>query len=248
MKKIVICILTLFLICISFTSCKPFWLHSENSPFENPNTQWMSEDGNIRIWSNEHGYTYGYINIDGEIIPVHFQAFWSIIRIYGYTSTGSIIQTEYEKWEVSSYKKDSFRAYVEITTFLNEGETILFHKLADDEKIDYEPLSFSSTKNDIHYENTIDKNADVFLPIMERCFDSDYDSHMVAIAFYYAGVKDIVSSEFVSEADDFLTLTATDAEGTVYYVFYYMKSHKVYTIHQDSPDGELIYYNDISKN
>lgn len=240
MKRIIVFTFVLILVCISVNGCQRF--DSKYGPQERPYTQWMSEDGNIFIRSDEDGYSYGYIQIGDEKIPAQFNfTGFGIVWVNGYTSTGSIISLEYEKWGVR-FKENYFTAKVESTTFFKKNQKFVFHKLEDDEKIDYEPLSFSSESEGIRYENTIDKNADFLYPLIERyATRDDYESHIIAIAFNFAGVKNINDAEIVDSTDDFIVVKAVADDGDVYYATYYLKLRKVDSINKSSIDGERVY-------
>lgn len=246
---ITLCILLAIVLFITFiigiiVICKRKAFY-KNCPSRQEISQWMSEDSDIFFKTEQNGYAYGYIKIDNEVIPVQF-TFDPVSPIYinGYTSTGSTIMHEYDKWQCSYYSKNSFTAEIVDSVFFKSGEKIKFHKLKDEEQIDYEPLSFQSKEDNIKYENTIDKNADLLIPIINESVlgnDVQYESHMIALRMNFSKIREITNAEIISIENGFMNLHITDGDENDYVVVYSLSERKVHYIYEDSVDGQLIY-------
>lgn len=236
-------IASLFVFILGFISfalcgCSYITLNFDKCPAARYNTQWMSEDEKILIISNETGYTYGYIDLDDERIPVQF-AFttWGGIFVNGYTSMGETIDSRYEEWSCKRYKSNSFAVKVRKSVFFSQGEKIVFHRLDDDQKIEYEPLSFSSTEGNIQYENCIDKNADIILPELQKSISvsgySEYISHIMSLSLYRAGIKEIYDAKINTINDDEILMMVTDAENIPWYILYDRHTLTVVSVKRD---------------
>lgn len=231
MKKVMkrsICCLVCFIMLLSLSSCMMF--SADNRPEAQENSQWLSEDGNIFVKS-ENGYAYGYIILNDEKIPMQFffNGFGNVY-VNGYTSLGETIRTWYDTWSVSHYFKNYFVAKVTESEFFQAGEKIKFHKLNDDERIDYEPSSFSSSEGNIIYDNTVDKNADLIVSVIEghiTAREIEYEAHIMALGIQKYGIKEICSPCLMAVDDGFMTLGFTDGNGAAYYLTYSLSESMV---------------------
>lgn len=225
-------LLILVCLCASLCSCRQFGANYR--PEEQENSQWFSDNGNIFVKSNDKGLAYGYIDLNGEIIPVvfNFDGF-AKAEVYGLAGDGSIISIPYESWDVNAYHKNSFTAYVNDSVFFKSGDKIRFRKLKDSEKIDYEPSSFASTEGNIVYDNVVDKNADILYSVIEEhthSLDEQYDPHLMAIGILKYGIKEICDPRIMTDYGGLITVEFTDAEGTAYSLTYDIDEHKVVKI------------------
>ena len=225
-------VVLILLLSVGLTSCRQFGANYR--PEEQENSQWFSDNGNIFVKSNDKGLAYGYIDLNGEIIPVvfNFDGF-AKAEVYGLASDGSIISIPYESWDVNAYHKNSFTAYVNDSVFFKSGDKIRFRKLKDSEKIDYEPSSFTSTEGNIVYDNVVDKNADILYSVIEEhthSLDEQYDPHLMAIGILKYGIKEICEPRLMSDYGGLITVGFADVEGASYYLTYDIEDHKVVKI------------------
>lgn len=230
--RTVAALLILVCLCASLCSCRQFGANYR--PEEQENSQWFSDNGNIFVKSNDKGLAYGYIELNGEIIPVvfNFDGF-AKAEVYGLAGDGSIISIPYESWDVNAYHKNSFTAYVNDSVFFKSGDKIRFRKLKDSEKIDYELPSSSSDKDSAAFENTMDKNAALLYPAIDGHTDgadNKSDSYMMAIGILKYGIKEICEPRLMSDYGGLITVEFTDAEGTAYSLTYDIEDHKVVKI------------------
>ena len=230
--RIVAVLLILVCFCASLCSCQ--MLGAKFRPGAQKNAQWMSEDGSIFIASGDRGFSYGYIIVNDEKIPISavFANYGSVF-VQGYTSEGCIINLEYDQWGVVRCSEDGFKIIVDHSAFFKPDEEISFRKLEDSEKIEYEPSSFTSTEGNIVYDNTVDKNADILYPVIDghtHSLDDQYDSHLMAIGILKYGIKEICEPRLMSDYGGLITVGFADVEGASYYLTYDIEYHKVVKI------------------
>lgn len=224
----------LILVCLCASLCSCQMLGARFLPGEQKNAQWMSEDGSIFIASGDRGFSYGYIIVNDEKIPISGSfANWGIASFRCCTKDGDSIGYGYDRWSVSHCRKNSFEIGIQSSVFLNKGDRFRFRRLEDSEKIDYELPSSSSDKDSAAFENTIDKNAVTLRPVIDGHTDSadnKSDSYMMAIGILKYGIKEICEPRLMSDYGGLITVGFADVEGASYYLTYDIEDHKVVKI------------------
>ncbi len=102
-------------------------------------TTWVSEDGKIRIHTDEKFDCKIYFEQDDETKEYYFTSglsYEASVHYPDYVDRYTLEEEktlptieEYEEWEFTEYKKNSFTIVVKKTTFLEVGQTITFHKV-----------------------------------------------------------------------------------------------------------------------
>lgn len=225
-------LLILVCLCASLCSCK--MIVAKFRPGAQKNAQWMSEDENFFVTSDDGGNTYGYAIVNGEKMP--FSAdFTSMgaVNVIWLTGDGDYIGYEYERWYALACIRNSFELHVSSSSLFNAGEDLVLRRLKDSEKIDYELPSFSSDKDSAAFENTIDKNAVTLRPVIEGHTDGTDDkgdSYIMAAGILKYGIKEICDPRIMTDYGGLITVEFTDAEGTAYSLTYDIDEHKVVKI------------------
>ena len=225
-------LLILAYLCASLCSCK--MIVAKFRPGAQKNAQWMSEDENFFVTSDDGGNTYGYAIVNGEKMP--FSAdFTSMgaVNVIWLTGDGDYIGYEYERWYALACIRNSFELHVSSSSLFNAGEDLVLRRLKDSEKIDYELPSFSSDKDSAAFENTIDKNAVTLRPVIEGHTDGTDDkgdSYIMAAGILKYGIKEICDPRIMTDYGGLITVEFTDAEGTAYSLTYDIDEHKVVKI------------------
>ena len=224
----------LILVCLCASLCSCQMIGAKFRPGAQKNTQWMSEDGSIFIASGDRGFSYGYIIVNDEKIPISGSfANWGIASFRCCTKDGDSIGYGYDRWSVSHCRKNSFEIGIQSSVFLNKGDRFRFRRLEDSEKIDYELPSSSSDKDSAAFENTMDKNAALLYPAIDGHTDgadNKSDSYMMAIGILKYGIKEICEPRLMSDYGGLITVGFADVEGASYYLTYDIEDHKVVKI------------------
>ena len=225
-------LLILACLCASLCSCQ--MIGAKFRPGAQKNAQWMSEDGSIFIASGDRGFSYGYIIVNDEKIPISGSfANWGIASFRCCTKDGDSIGYGYDRWSVSHCRKNSFEIGIQSSVFLNKGDRFRFRRLEDSEKIDYELPSSSSDKDSAAFENTMDKNAALLYPAIDGHTDgadNKSDSYMMVIGILKYGIKEICEPRLMSDCGGLITVGFADVEGASYYLTYDIEDHKVVKI------------------
>ena len=193
-------------------------------PGAQKNAQWMSEDENFFVASDDGGNTYGYAIVNGEKMP--FSAdFTSMgaVNVIWLTGDGDYIGYEYERWYALACIRNSFELHVSSSSLFNAGEDLVLRRLKDSEKIDYELPSSSSDKDSAAFENTMDKNAALLYPAIDGHTDgadNKSDSYMMAIGILKYGIKEICEPRLMADDSGLITVGFADTEGGAYYLSY----------------------------
>ena len=224
----------LILVCICASLCSCQMIGAKFRPGAQKNAQWMSEDGSIFIASGDRGFSYGYIIVNDEKIPISGSfANWGIASFRCCTKDGDSIGYGYDRWSVSHCRKNSFEIGIQSSVFLNKGDRFRFRRLEDSEKIDYELPSSSSDKDSAAFENTMDKNAALLYPAIDGHTDgadNKSDSYMMAIGILKYGIQEICEPRLMSDCGGLITVGFADVEGASYYLTYDIEDHKVVKI------------------
>ena len=224
----------LILVCLCASLCSCQMIGAKFRPGAQKNAQWMSEDGSIFIASGDRGFSYGYIIVNDEKIPISGSfANWGIASFRCCTKDGDSIGYGYDRWSVSHCRKNSFEIGIQSSVFLNKGDRVRFRRLEDSEKIDYELPSSSSDKDSAAFENTMDKNAALLYPAIDGHTDgadNKSDSYMMAIGILKYGIKEICEPRLMSDYGGLITVGFADVEGASYYLTYDIEYHKVVKI------------------
>ncbi len=224
----------LILVCLCASLCSCQMIGAKFRPGTQKNAQWMSEDGSIFIASGDRGFSYGYIIVNDEKIPISGSfANWGIASFRCCTKDGDSIGYGYDRWSVSHCRKNSFEIGIQSSVFLNKGDRVRFRRLEDSEKIDYELPSSSSDKDSAAFENTMDKNAALLYPAIDGHTDgadNKSDSYMMAIGILKYGIKEICEPRLMSDYGGLITVGFADVEGASYYLTYDIEDHKVVKI------------------
>ena len=224
----------LILVCLCASLCSCQMIGAKFRPGTQKNAQWMSEDGSIFIASGDRGFSYGYIIVNDEKIPISGSfANWGIASFRCCTKDGDSIGYGYDRWSVSHCRKNSFEIGIQSSVFLNKGDRFRFRRLEDSEKIDYELPSSSSDKDSAAFENTMDKNAALLYPAIDGHTDgadNKSDSYMMAIGILKYGIKEICEPRLMSDYGGLITVGFADVEGASYYLTYDIEDHKVVKI------------------
>ena len=224
----------LILVCLCASLCSCQMIGAKFRPGAQKNAQWMSEDGSIFIASGDRGFSYGYIIVNDEKIPISGSfANWGIASFRCCTKDGDSIGYGYDRWSVSHCRKNSFEIGIQSSVFLNKGDRFRFRRLEDSEKIDYELPSSSSDKDSAAFENTMDKNAALLYPAIDGHTDgadNKSDSYMMAIGILKYGIKEICEPRLMSDCGGLITVGFADVEGASYYLTYDIEDHKVVKI------------------
>ena len=224
----------LILVCLCASLCSCQMIGARFRPGAQKNAQWMSEDGSIFIASGDRGFSYGYIIVNDEKIPISGSfANWGIASFRCCTKDGDSIGYGYDRWSVSYCRKNSFEIGIQSSAFLNKGDRFRFRRLEDSEKIDYELSSPSSDKDSAAFENTMDKNAALLYPAIDGHTDgadNKSDSYMMAIGILKYGIKEICEPRLMSDYGGLITVGFADVEGASYYLTYDIEDHKVVKI------------------
>ena len=224
----------LILVCLCASLCSCQMIGAKFRPGAQKNAQWMSEDGSIFIASGDRGFSYGYIIVNDEKIPISGSfANWGIASFRCCTKDGDSIGYGYDRWSVSHCRKNSFEIGIQSSVFLNKGDRVRFRRLEDSEKIDYELPSSSSDKDSAAFENTMDKNAALLYLAIDGHTDgadNKSDSYMMAIGILKYGIKEICEPRLMSDYGGLITVGFADVEGASYYLTYDIEDHKVVKI------------------
>ena len=224
----------LILVCLCASLCSCQMIGAKFRPGAQKNAQWMSEDENFFVASDDGGNTYGYAIVNGEKMP--FSAdFTSMgaVNVIWLTGDGDYIGYEYERWYALACIRNSFELHVSSSSLFNAGEDLVLCRLKDSEKIDYELPSSSSDKDSAAFENTMDKNAALLYPAIDGHTDgadNKSDSYMMAIGILKYGIKEICDPRIMTDYGGLITVEFTDAEGTAYSLTYDIEDHKVVKI------------------
>ena len=224
----------LILVCLCASLCSCQMIGAKFRPGAQKNAQWMSEDENFFVASDDGGNTYGYAIVNGEKMP--FSAdFTSMgaVNVIWLTGDGDYIGYEYERWYALACIRNSFELHVSSSSLFNAGEDLVLRRLKDSEKIDYELPSSSSDKDSAAFENTIDKNAVTLRPVIEGHTDGTDDkgdSYIMAAGILKYGIKEICEPRLMSDYGGLITVGFADVEGASYYLTYDIEDHKVVKI------------------
>ena len=224
----------LILVCLCASLCSCQMIGAKFRPGAQKNAQWMSEDENFFVASDDGGNTYGYAIVNGEKMP--FSAdFTSMgaVNVIWLTGDGDYIGYEYERWYALACIRNSFELRVSSSSLFNAGDDFVLRRLKDSEKIDYELPSSSSDKDSAAFENSIDKNAVTLRPVIEGHTDGTDDkgdSYIMAAGILKYGIKEICDPRIMTDYGGLITVEFTDAEGTAYSLTYDIEDHKVVKI------------------
>ena len=124
------------LLCISLLGCNDY--HG-NRPIDQPNTTWISEDGNIVIEVDSEGLAVGCFYADEEKINFLFRP--SPVTILMYQLDEDILSEDnetiiwstankplMEKWQPKFSHNDHFTIRVKETTYFEIGQKIEFYR------------------------------------------------------------------------------------------------------------------------
>lgn len=108
-----------------------------NRPCDQPGTEWVSEDGSIKIHVDENQQATGSMNINGTEIPFILELgsgkmMW-IDSIEAKDRLGLYPEETYEKWIGDFIWEDKFTVTVEKTTYFEVGQKITFYRVDDEE-------------------------------------------------------------------------------------------------------------------
>ncbi|CDM67737.1 putative membrane protein [Clostridium bornimense] len=123
------CALVLYGVCINW--------YKGNRPCDQPSTEWVSEDGSIKIHVDENQQATGSMNIKGTEIPFIFEngpgeRVW-IYSIEAKGRLGLYPEEEYETWMGNFNREDKFTVTVEKTTYFEVGQKITFYRVDDED-------------------------------------------------------------------------------------------------------------------
>ena len=135
MKRILCFVLALAIVTVSLSGCWWYKNYMGKRPCDQPNTKWMSEDGQIYFWVKEKGPGTGKMIIGDETIDIHVGIGPALdIDIVHLDSVigDSVNEVSFEHWVGDFKYKDHFTATVKRTTFFHVGDKIVFYRVDDD--------------------------------------------------------------------------------------------------------------------
>lgn len=134
-KRIVyLCFLMLFIFAVLLfvLFIVNFKKYEGKRPSDQPETAWVSEDGNLYFKTDENGAGIGKITIGDDSIDVYVGMGPSIeLAIYPASALDekSITGTRYEFWECNYVSSGEFIATVVETTFYEKDQKIKIYKI-----------------------------------------------------------------------------------------------------------------------
>ena len=139
-EKIIIGFAIFILICLFGVVLYGMYIYRYEGkrPSDQPDTEWISEDGSIEIYVDENQHATGSMNIKGTEIPFIFSGEIRGERIWIYAieakdRLGLYPEEEYETWRGNFKRKDKFTVTVEETTYFEVGQKITFYRVDDEE-------------------------------------------------------------------------------------------------------------------
>ena len=138
--KLMCCCAVFFLIFIIAVVLYGMYIYRYEGkrPSDQPDTEWISEDGSIKFYVDENQHATGSMNIKGTEIPFIFSGEIGGERIWVYAieakdRLGLYPEEEYETWRGNFKRKDKFTVTVEKTTYFEVGQKITFYRVDDEE-------------------------------------------------------------------------------------------------------------------
>ena len=139
LEKIIVGVAIFLLICLFGVVLYGMYinLYKGNRPCDQPGTEWVSEDGSIKIHVDENQQATGSMNINGTEIPFILELgsgkmMW-IDSIEAKDRLGLYPEETYEKWIGDFIWEDKFTVTVEKTTYFEVGQKITFYRVDDEE-------------------------------------------------------------------------------------------------------------------
>ena len=137
--KLMCCCAVFFLIFIIAVVLYGMYIYRYEGkrPSDQPDTEWISEDGSIKFYVDENLYATGSMNIKDTEIPFIFSGEIRGERIHIYAieakgREGLYPEERYETWRGNFKRKDKFIVTVEETTYFKVGQKITFYRVDDD--------------------------------------------------------------------------------------------------------------------
>ena len=128
MKKIVCFLITILLF---FCACTPYKSWLGKRPCDQPNTQWVSENGQIYINVDENGQSKGTILVGTEKQDIYFGiGLGGTINVYSKRSEDGYRDADrIEHWVGDFNKENEFSVIVKETTYFEIGQKINFYRV-----------------------------------------------------------------------------------------------------------------------
>lgn len=132
MKKVICVVIYITVILLMFSGCQnPF--NAERRPTGQINTKWVSEDGTISFYVDEHYTATGtYIGDDKTINLYLVCDYGTGMYVYPINWIGVRLDPKYkyEFWLCDFKSKTQFVATVKETTFFEVGQEITFNRVS----------------------------------------------------------------------------------------------------------------------
>ncbi len=135
MKKFFLFVTSIVIITSMLTSCLFYKSWFGKRPWDQPNTNWATEDNTITFSIDENGFGTGKIVIDGETVDIHIakgDAIEIVIDPLENVIGDYVYGDSIEYWAGDFYRSDRFTATVEKTTYFEVGEKLTFYRIDDD--------------------------------------------------------------------------------------------------------------------
>ena len=119
----------IFCFCVSRSMYYYYYMHN---PGTQPNSTWVSEEGNVVIHMGESNQGAIYIEQEGSTFEALFSlGLYQVAHVYDLDvkeKEGVSKEDLYEEWSCVMKGDNTFIVTVKTTTFFTEGEKITFHK------------------------------------------------------------------------------------------------------------------------
>ena len=143
MKRLFCFMIAIAIIAVSLSGCWWYKSYMGKRPCDQSNTKWISEDGQIYFWTDEHNYVSGEMLIGDETIDIYvgigpateinIHPLENVTPYDGKIGTGFHVTGEaVEHWIGDFDYNDQFTATVKRTTYFNVGDKITFYRVDDD--------------------------------------------------------------------------------------------------------------------
>lgn len=133
--KLMCCCAVFFLIFIIVVVLYGMYInwYKGNRPIDQPNKKWVSEDGSIKLSTDENQRTTGSMIINGKEIEILFlDGEGKNIHIFPIETKVRDINDRYELWVGDFISEDKFTVTVEKTTYFEVGQKITFYRVEDE--------------------------------------------------------------------------------------------------------------------
>ena len=129
LSSILLVIFILFVFLYSYAH-----IYEGNRPIDQPDKRWVSEDGDIMLYTDKTQRTTGSMIIDGKEIEILFRdGEGKNIYIFPNETKVQDIKKCYELWVGDFILEDEFTITVKKTTYFKVGQKITFYRVDDEE-------------------------------------------------------------------------------------------------------------------